>query len=105
MKSYIDDWREITSDPWILDMIQGFPETSVTEPQASSLRHINFDTEEAKLVEAELKKLERKEIIKEVSHEPGEYVSTVFLRPKKDGSHGVILNLKYLNKSVEKNPF
>ena len=27
---------------------------------------------------------------------------TIFLRPKKDGSHRLILNLKHLNKSIEK---
>jgi hypothetical protein len=34
-------------------------------------------------------------------HKQGEYISPVFLRPKKDDSYRMILNLKQLNQSVE----
>ena len=40
-------------------------------------------------------------MIKVSSQEPGEYISTIFLRPKNDGSHRVILNLKQFNTFVE----
>jgi hypothetical protein len=42
-----------------------------------------------------------KGIIRPVSDEAGQYVSNIFLRPKKDGSHGVILNLKQLNTDIK----
>ena len=37
--------------------------------------------------------------------EPGEFISTIFLRPKSDGSFQMILNLKEFNKSVEHHHF
>ena len=39
-----------------------------------------------------------KGIIIESSHEFGQFVSTVFLREKKDGTFRIIFNLKELNK-------
>ena len=38
--------------------------------------------------------------ISETTHYPGEYISTVFVRPKKDEDHRSILNLKNLNDHV-----
>ena len=39
--------------------------------------------------------------ISETTHYPGEYISTVFLCPKKDGGYRLILNLKNLNDHVQ----
>ena len=35
------------------------------------------------------------------SHEPGEFISPIFVRPKDDGSFRLILNLKKLNEHTE----
>ena len=51
-------------------------------------------------MENEIAKLVLKGVLIESSHEQGEFLSTVFLRPKKDGTHRLILNLKNLNKFV-----
>ena len=42
----------------------------------------------------------KKRIIVKSSHEEGEFISNIFLRPKKDGSFRMILNLKDLNTFV-----
>ena len=42
-----------------------------------------------------------KGVISETTHCPGEYISTIFIRPKKDGGFRLILNLKNLNEHVE----
>jgi len=45
----------------------------------------------------EIDKLLLKGVLKVSSPEPGEFISPIFLRPKPDGSHRVILNLKPFN--------
>lgn len=39
-------------------------------------------------------------VIEETNHSDGEFISTVFLRPKTDGTYRMILNLLKFNKSV-----
>ena len=39
-------------------------------------------------------------VIERTTSGPGEFISSVFVRPKKDGSHRMILNLKQLNEYV-----
>jgi len=46
-----------------------------------------------------------KRVIEEAYHSHGEFLSDVFLRPEKDGSFRMILNLKNLNSHVEYNKF
>ena len=43
----------------------------------------------------------RKRFIIPTRNEPGQFISTTFLRPKPDGTHHMILNLKIFNKSVK----
>ena len=38
-------------------------------------------------------------------HSPDEYISTIFVREKKSGKYRMILNLKGLNKHIEKHRF
>ena len=45
-------------------------------------------------------KLLTKGVIRQVKHCRGEYVSNIFVRPKKDSTYRMILNLKRLNESV-----
>ena len=56
-----------------------------------------FSSKEAQIISTEVNKLLAKRVITKASHSAGEFVSTVFTRPKKDGSHCLILNLKKLN--------
>ena len=56
---------------------------------------------EASALTAELHKILSKGVIAVTQHEDGEYVSPSFTRPKKDGSHRLILNLKSLNQFVK----
>lgn len=49
----------------------------------------------------EIEKLPQKGAIITIGHEKGEVISPIFIRPKKDGSFLLILNLKRLNVHVE----
>ena len=44
-------------------------------------------------------------MIAESAFEPGRVISPTFLRPKKHGSYGMILNLKALNEHIEYKKF
>ena len=56
-------------------------------------------------VDTEVSNLLRKQAIEACDHEAGEYISLIFTRPKKDGSHRMILNLKPFNKNITHHHF
>ena len=75
------------------------------KPLSRSLcQRINFTPQEQIIIEEEISKLLRKGVITEASH-CREYISTILIRPKKDGGHRLILNLKQLNAYVEYHHF
>ena len=47
-----------------------------------------------------IQKLLSKGVIRKAMPESGEFISSIFLTPKKDGSHRMILNLKNLNEYI-----
>ena len=52
-----------------------------------------------------IESLLKKEVVVESYHEPGEYVSPIFVTEKSDGGYRLILNLKKLNKLAEHKKF
>ena len=68
-------------------------------------KKINFTRQEQEIIDVEIDKLLIKGVISETTHCRGEYISTIFVRPKKDGGHRLILNLKSLNEHVEYHHF
>ena len=61
--------------------------------------------QEQVIITSEISSLLEKALIVESTHEPGEFISSVFVRPKKGGSHRMIFYLKNLNKHVQYNHF
>jgi hypothetical protein len=66
---------------------------------------IKFSATENNAVDVELTKLLAKHVIQPATHSPGQFISNIFLREKRDGSHRVILNLRELNKDVQYHHF
>ena len=95
-------WRTLTSDPSILKLLEGVELDFKETPVQHSLPHeIKFSEHETKLVAAELKKFLNWGIIEETTLEPGDFVSNLFTRPKKEPNRiRLILNLKKLNDFV-----
>ena len=60
-----------------------------------------FCAAESAIIQSEIKKLLQKEVIKPARNEPGQFICTIFLRSKPDGTHRMIVNLKQLNRSVK----
>ena len=59
----------------------------------------------ARFIDQEISILLKKGVIRECDHEKDEHISPIFVTEKADGGFRLILNLKELNKSVEKVKF
>ena len=60
----------------------------------------NVSGKDAQIISCEINKLLSKGVITKASHSVGEFISTIFTRPKNEGSHRLILNLKKLNEYI-----
>ena len=69
------------------------------------MRPSTFNQSQHDIVAVEIDKLCLKGVLKVSSPEPGEFLSPIFLRPKPDGSHRMIFNLKLFNEFVEYHHF
>ena len=61
---------------------------------------ITFSKGDDLIIAGEISKLLENGVINTTTHCDTEFMSTVFTRPRKDGSHRLILNLKKLNEYV-----
>ena len=96
--NHLDSWRKLTSDSNILSIVSGYClEFDEIPCQLRAPRETRFSQMESEHLKVEVDKLLNKGVIKKTTHSPGEFISTVFTRPKKDGSYRLILNLKKLN--------
>jgi hypothetical protein len=94
-------WKELTSDPEILETVSGQRiEFNQNPVQLNLPVQPNYSCQQGQFIDSEIQNLLKKGVIVESTHEPNEYISSIVLRPKKDGSHRMILNLKCPNQSV-----
>jgi hypothetical protein len=101
LRFYAHEWEKITSDITILDIVQHCHIDLDTIPiQLSVPFQANFNAFEHNQISLEISKLLSLSVIESSVHEIGEYISTIFPRPKKDGSVRLILNLKSFNANV-----
>ena len=104
-----DQWCKITSDKNILDIVsEGYsiefidgiaPVQYVAPFQPVYSRHENM------AIDIEISKLLSARVLEKAQFHNRQFVSTIFTRPKLDGSVRLILNLKHLNKFVEYHHF
>ena len=106
ISKYIDVWKKLTNDQSVLQMVKGcYLEIDHAFAQVSEPRELPFSKEESNFVDNEIKKLLGKGVIEESWEQKDQFVSNIFLRPKKDGSFRMILNMKDLNESLEYHHF
>ena len=94
----------LISDKEILNTVNGMNLDFEDIPKSTIIK-TKPSTSELSLRPGEVNKLLKKGVIKNSKPEELEYISPVFLRKKQDGSHRLILNLKFLNKHLEYNHF
>jgi hypothetical protein len=106
IKNYIDQWKRLTSDRAILTAVCGYKIDLFINPiQFRVPRPLKCSTLEANNIDLQIASFLQKSVIVKSSHEPDQFISTVFLREKKDGTFRMILNLKEFNKWVNYNHF
>ena len=102
LKHFLPQWEAITNDPSILQIVTGVKlefKNSVAPVQHSGRPSV-FNSQQHSIVNAEIAKLLAKGVIVPAAQETEEFISTIFLRPKKDGTHRTILNLKACNEFI-----
>ena len=105
-KYFIPAWQEITADKQILEMVQGCPFEFISMPkQLSSSYPFSHNPVEREIISKEVDRLLIKGVIEETTHLEGEFISSIFVRKKKDNTYRMILNLKDLNYNIEKKHF
>ena len=107
VKHHLPCWESLINDPVILDVIKhNHIECEAQYPtQTVRPNKIHFSAAEIMIVDAEIAKLVSKKVIQLATHVPDAFVSTIFIRPKKDGTFRMILNLKPLNEFVNYHHF
>ncbi len=104
IRFHIQQWREITSDPYVLLCVTNChleleyePSSYFNQPTAAH----KSSTLEQHAIDQELDEFLSKRIIEISQHERNEIISPTFILPKKEtGKYRVISNLKKLNESV-----
>ncbi len=100
VKDHISHWETITKDPVILNAIQHYNIEEKPPQQTCKPGNIIFSISDKNVINSEIAKLLKKGVIEPAKYTVDSYVSNVFVRPKKDGTHRMILNLKALNMFV-----
>ena len=87
LKHFQTNWRKITSDQEVLWTVSGCKvELFETPHQVKPPQAHKFSTPEMELIEKEIKELEEKEAIEQVSPVQNQFLSNLFLVKKKDGA-------------------
>ena len=95
--------KKYTTNKELLDLVEGVRLEFTETPVQNKLPHeIKFSKLEEGLVREELQNLVELGIMEESTIQPGDWVSNIFARPKKDKNKvRILLNLKSLNKIVK----
>ena len=100
--NYLGEWKKYTSDPEILQIVNGDIINFVESAPENAVAHSRNVSDETRVaINKEIQNMLDKKIIVPCQHEEGEFLSPIFPVPKPDGSTRIILNLKRFNKSVE----
>ena len=100
--NFMSNWRQLTSDKWILNCVQGLTIPFVSLPQQVAAPFpFRMDHEELKFVKTEICSLLQKGVLQQVHELRDQWVSNIFLRPKPSGKFRMILDLTKLNKYIE----
>ena len=97
----VDEWFKITTDPWILESVRAYRLEFKTKPsQISPPLQPSRSEGECNLIQREIDSLLLKGAITVAQHSKDEFLSNIFLVPKKTGDLRPVINLKPLSEFV-----
>ena len=102
LSQFVQAWEELTSDPNILGIVKGYLIDFVDTPiQLNYPSELKFNEKECIFIDQQIETFLKKGIIVNSVPERGEFISNIFLRPKKEqNKFRMILNLKSLNQFI-----
>ena len=96
-----NNWENLTQDQWVLEAIQGYRVPFTHQPTQPHIpRALYHSSEEEEMVQAEIQSMLEKHAIIQSPQRGWDFLSTIFLVPKKDRGQRPVINLKALNKFV-----
>ena len=102
VKLFLRNWQALTQDPSILNLVRGWRIPFLRKPHQSRIpNEIPLNALETAAVDIEIENMLQKGAICKSKMEENQYISGIFVRPKKDGRFRPIINLKHLNKDIE----
>lgn len=102
IRFFYSNWTRLTGDSDILQYVRGCCIDFSSEPHKPlQTRSVHYPADRCVILDAEVEKLYNKKVIEKVDNCSEGFFSTIFTRPKKDGSYRLILNLKNLNQCVD----
>ena len=103
---FLPNWRRITADPSILEAIQGYKLEFTSPPVQSKIRQpLQFSCSETEKIDLEISALLEKEALHVVKPVSDQFISNLFLVPKRDGKSRPVINLKDLNTFLQYDHF
>ena len=100
LQHFLPAWNLITKDQAVLSVIQGYKIPFKNPPVQGKHPTQSMDRSQSKLIDQEIQELLEKGAMSQTSSTNGEFLSNLFLVPKKDGGCCPVINLKSLNKSI-----
>ena len=104
---FTENWRKSSGDPNILEIVQGWKLSLIKKThQIREPKGNNMSETERLILEREVTSMLKKGAIKEVTSQKHQFLSTIFVRPKKEkNKYRPIINLKQLNQYLPYNHF
>ena len=103
---HIEQWEKLTSDQRVLECVSGYKIDFLSEPVQNCMpRQYHLSQEQGEIVETQISDLLYKGVITEIPIYDVNFVSNVFIRPKPNGKHRMIIDLSDLNEFIRKEHF
>ena len=101
ISQYVGAWKQVTHDPWVIHVVEGFRIPFYEIPkQTREPFPYRLSPTESEAATLEVQKLCEKGVLEIVESDETQVLSNIFLRPKKDGTFRMILDLTWVNKHV-----